>query len=1178
MSKYNLLTLSADKMVENNAYRIIQCDNMNWKVIFQFDLSAQSLDGREIILFEKAHEDNALFYQLKQCLGNNEIKGIDNKNILRQHLIFVDFKKVFSNKTSKILDSQNFDDYTEKNENELKKDEGIGYRLRWMFDPDNGIRLSFDGVTWKTFVPFDKSGNMARSSLISFIDKDLKEKIDKRLLLDLDFTKTNVISSKYYAYRGLYLSTGYRIAQAAAENAGFRLNQETVIVIPDKEQPIPGKIFTAEKTDNDKTKEDILWTFSTKEKEENYLNSFDGEGLICPEYSSCINEQLKSVYHFEKDSHSFQTRMPFTKGVLHEVDFNKFFAEQITAKGDPVPDRLFIYDVFGIKRDLKKAKIILTKSMFKCAGWLEDLMKNIWNVTFFDKFHDPMKYFFDKMAFYDHALYVTNTDARLSSSGKIPMNYQFLSTLALPQNDFAAIIEEHITRTKNLPLSFARRKEAVLQNLNEYESIDSDEDIDEDTPLKQESLINVREKCLKALALNKAFLREAKVKSIIKDEQRAFADALCIGRLEVSGEQRFLSSDLLELLRFIYGRIRNLNHSSNQLLYLRRQRLYSDHFYMPENKMRMKADKYYGFLRNPHLARNEQCILRPYVKANSLHERYFSHLKGIVMLSCESLVPMALGGADFDGDLAKIVSDHRVVDAIKKGGYTLNKKAYKKELPVIRIPSVKASPEMETGSIPFRTVKNTFSNQIGRISNQAVKIAKKEYGPEGISEEDIKKGKCCAGCTIITGLEIDAAKSGVHPKANISALINGGNNEPDIFLDTKKALKNNTQKYFTPIIEPNKTEYTENSAEAKDTSNAKISEEKLSMFISKNVKEPLLKDVPVYKEDNNVFNIDRLPGEYLSLCKDSNLFKSPSFAAEELPNHKLLFKFQENDNWKSFLEDDKRTKTEKLIEAYKKIQTLARWTNLERKYAEKNKFIGHVNTILKIQYDRIDQKLPCGVTVAEARDQTYATLRVLFEDSMDIIKSLEQLKNTGWQYAPQNQREQIIASVLNIDKEEPVQIPSPVTELLSNFRNSGFMIFYYILKDVQSIFDSNIDADTFIQKEAFKNELKQYMEEENTSKTAKNKKKRPDFSAPKDNPYYQELYDIYSLSSAQKKTDWQLDIAEKCREFMVDLFDGNMNTALQYVYASSGKDSQHKFLWNTFTTAEILTNVFIPES
>lgn len=1175
MSKYNLLTLSADKMIEENAYRVIQQDNRKWKVLFQFDLSEKSLDGREIILFQKAHEDNALFYQLKQCLEQTESVEIENKNILKQHLVFVDFKKVFNNKTSKVLDSQNFDDYTEKNKNELKRDEGIGYRLRWMFDHDNGIRLTFDGVTWKTFVPFDKSGNMARSSLISFIDKDLKERIDKRLLLDIDFTKINVVSSKYYAYRGLYLSTGFRIAQTAAENAGFRLNQETVIVIPDKEQKITDRIFTADKTDSDKIKEDILWTFSTKEKEENHLNSFDGEGLICPEYASYINEQLKSNCHFEKDSHSFQTRMPFTKGLLHEVDFNKFFAEQILAKGNPVPEQLFIYDVFGIKRDLKKAKIILTKSMFKCSDWLKDLKVNIWKVKSPDKSLDPMKYFFEKMMFYNHTLYITNTDARLSTSGRIPMNYQFLSTLALSQNDFASIIKEHITRTKNLPLSIARRKEAVIQNLNEYESIDSDENVDEDTPLKQESLINVREKCLKALALNKAFLREAKVKSIIKDEQRAFADALCIGRLEVSGEQRFLSCDLLELLRFIYGRIRNLSHSRKQLLYLRRQRLYSDHFYMPENKLRMKADKYYGFLRNPHLARNEQCILRPYVKANSLHEKYFSHLKGIVMLSCESLVSMALGGADFDGDLAKIVSDSRIIDAIKKGGYTLTNEEYKKELPVIGIPSLKASPEIDQGSIPFRTVKNTFSNQIGRISNQAVKIAKKEYGPEGITEEDIKIGKCCAGCTIITGLEIDAAKSGVHPKANIKALIYGESNGPDIFLDAKKALKNNTQKYFTPTIKP----VEQNNTEAvKASSKANNPEDKLSMFVSKNAKEPLLKDIPVYTEDDNVFNIDRLPGEYLNLCKDLSLFKSPAFSSEELPNHELFFKFQEDDKWKSYLEDDKRAKTERLIEAYLKIRTLARWTNFERKYAEKNKYIGHVNTILKIQYDSIYQKLPCGVTVADARNQTYATLRAVLGDSLNVIKAIERLKSEGWQYTTSKQHAQKIASILGFDKEKPLQIPPCVTELLSNFRNSGFMIFYYILKDLQSIFDSNIDADTFILKEAFKNELKQYLEEENTFKKAKNNRRRPDFSAPKDNLYYQELYDLYSLSSVQKKADWQLDITEKCREFVVNLFTGNMNTALQYVYASSGKDSQHNFLWNIFTTAEILANVYIPKS
>ena len=41
--------------------------------------------------------------------------------------------------------------------------------------------------------------------------------------------------------------------------------------------------------------------------------------------------------------------------------------------------------------------------------------------------------------------------------------------------------------------------------------------------------------------------------------------------------------------------------------------LYSDRFYMampPESKFQLKYDKFYVFLRNPHLSRNEQVILR----------------------------------------------------------------------------------------------------------------------------------------------------------------------------------------------------------------------------------------------------------------------------------------------------------------------------------------------------------------------------------------------------------------------------------------------------------------------------------------------------------------------------------------------------------------------------------------
>ena len=272
---------------------------------------------------------------------------VEEENSLQQVIIFVDFEKVFE--TQK--------DFKTKDYKSLKKEDFNAnpvYRLKWIFDKDNGgITLIFDGKISKTFVPFDKSASMSRACKISFIDKEIKAKIDKRLSLGIDFSKISVIASKYYAYRGLYLSIGYRIEQA--EN--FKLNVETVIVVDDTEERYSGKFFTG------KLKDDF-WEW--QESEENLsINLFDGEGLITPDFSKFVSDCLKSKYNFVGDSHSFQVRMPFIKGVLHEVDFNKFFVEENLFSSETP---LKIKDVFDNLRDLRKAKIILTKSMLKCSA------------------------------------------------------------------------------------------------------------------------------------------------------------------------------------------------------------------------------------------------------------------------------------------------------------------------------------------------------------------------------------------------------------------------------------------------------------------------------------------------------------------------------------------------------------------------------------------------------------------------------------------------------------------------------------------------------------------------------------------------------------------------------------------------------------------------------------------
>ena len=1156
MSYYNIITLTAKNMVDNDGYDVVQNTDKNWKAIFRYNFSVNNMIGRNIILSEKAYPDNALFYQIRKCLTDDNCE--ENENLLREKIVFIDFKyrgvSIFSN----IEDSKTYDDYRGKNKEELKGDKGRGYRLRWLFDPNNGIQITFDGVNWTTFVPFDKSNSMARDSRISFIDKDLKKELDRRLLLDIDFRRLEVIFSKFYSYRGLYLSTGYRIDTNVPSSEGFVLNHETVVVLPDKTTAVNGKIYTAKNTTND-----INPCYEFYQQDEFItLKSFDGEGLVCPQYAEYFNNQLRKGYGFQRKSCSFQVRMPFTKGMLHEVDFHAFLIEQFENNKEWDKDIAFVIeDIYGRKRDLRKARIILTESMFKCSKWLKDWAK-------LNELEDPMQYYFEKFNAYSHALYITNIDARFSNLGCIPLNYQFLSTLDIHYKDnfpkieekpldFASMIRWHIEHIERVP--------EILMSSNKYiEQLEEPEDIenengDEAGLLKSETN-NVREKCLKALALNKAFITDQKIKEIIKDEQSKLAYNLCKGRLEVAGEQRFMSCDLLEFLRFMCSEIINIEFDKNKNEKLRRQRLYSNHFYMPGKKMRLKADKYYSFLRNPHLSRNEQCILRPYVKTGSLHDKYFSHLKGVVMFSVESLAPMTLGGADFDGDLVKIICDQRVVEAVIRS-YKTAKKDYKRKLAVVCIPSPNGGgfKGFDNGTIPFQTVKDTFSNNVGLISNYAVKIADKEYVRGNVGEyKDLTpnemRGFCCAGCTVVTGLEIDSAKTGVHPKANIQILKNGINEinkeekktiEKNSFLDIKKSLKKISGQKYTPWV-------------SEDTDGGYF-----SMYLSKKdredkkIEKAYLTKVPLYTDDAMVANIERLPGEYLKYLKNAEKTKNKKLEEYQLQKKNYHFKFETEKRWKTSLCTDKKEELVQLMEAFKSIKDLARRINRFRGDSEirANKWRSYIYTLLAIQYDDMQQKLPCGIEVENAVTQTYDIMLPLFDESNTKVKeAIERLIEVKWAYLNKEQCIEKLPFILGIENKAEYSIPTAVIEILTNFNNKGYMILYYLLKEIKGMLDKLIDAETYIAIEETKEE--------------------PDFVLPKDNTYFNKMWLLY-MEYSNKKREHKREIEKLCREELYEIFAVDMDEALKYVYAASKK--YHDFLWEIFTNEEILRNVYVAE-
>jgi hypothetical protein len=149
--------------------------------------------------------------------------------------------------------------------------------------------------------------------------------------------------SKLYAYNALLFTSGRRIENNAL------LSDERIIVIDNPESIVPDvDIITV--TD-DGTDNPIRKYTRVETKADIKITEFDGEGLI----SKRLSNSLDSIHS------SYQIRMPYIKGVVHEVDFASLFDELCVTE---------ITDIFGNKHNPHDVDLIINKSMFKGYGWM----------------------------------------------------------------------------------------------------------------------------------------------------------------------------------------------------------------------------------------------------------------------------------------------------------------------------------------------------------------------------------------------------------------------------------------------------------------------------------------------------------------------------------------------------------------------------------------------------------------------------------------------------------------------------------------------------------------------------------------------------------------------------------------------------------------------------------------
>lgn len=1132
MQKYNFYEFSGFQLIE----KLQQSGNV------PVDFSSRtnkSLAG--VIKSVEAHNDNAMFYQTKKCLqeiadtNKNDFlgRGISewNDNSLKNILIYIDFSDVFP-----------FEKYAAK-------------KFRWKKDtPDEqkkeniktcakivegffaeGFDILFDEEKEPVhYVPFEKSASMARAAAMIFIDSRLYEAMGQRIRLGFNFSGDKVSASKLYAYTGLYLSDAKRIDETEA----FVLNEESVIVLADnvpkdkknlkRKIAVPVEVVSGDEKDVSEKDGFQKWHVRTyaAEKYKTSVNYFDGEGLISPQYSSLINNILHNEYGMSGTAASIQIRMPFTKGMLHNVDFHKFICEQLEVESCK---DIWIIDAYGRKRNLEKVQIILTQSMFKIDKWLNNS-----KISSISKEEDPLKLYFERFHKYDHAFHVGITDMNLSQAGKTKLNYQFLNTLALTDSELDEITDEQIR------LAASGKAKDILQDI-------VSNNLNEEGDTSFDDVVNESETWCEVAARNPAFLSDPKVMGMVKGVQYSLLKDVGRGRLTVAGSAKFLSRDLLAFLIYLIGKIKAGDEVTEEQKHqarsrIRKEQLWTTRFFVADcvpgnpvfsndnKKLHLRAKTYYGLLRSPHLSRNEQCSLSPFIPhEDGIYSRYFGHLKGILMVPQFSFVPQALGGADFDGDMVKLITDKRINRAINDACYHPDTEErsikHARKLPIVMIPDT--TPRtiiLPKDHADFQTLQDTFSSRVGELSNRAFYLGKRQYDEQHTNQEyDLN----CETGTVLVGLEIDAAKTGRHPYLEEYL----EDKEQDYFIARKEEIDELPERYLFEIKEYPETQNTK----------GRIFPHRLAAVIQygPNTGDELM--IGTFPEEyDGLYRIDRLPHRFLK-----ELAKLNNSKLTDKKDGGVRFAFEKKADWKEQASNPETTELVKeLIYSYRRILETARNVYKIEERLKKSNYVGCINTIFKIQ----NKGLVNDLQLTDLQEKVLSQLLRPFDSYKTAEDALKKLvKDNHWQYCETDDNKNSYVEDI-LFQESGMQLSAEVRNALNNFRWNGYFLLYYYIKDILLYY---LEAET---------ELRITQGEDHS--------KLSDHHAR----FYEEFRQVYEQALAEKESRkiWNKRLIERCRNILRDEFPDRIDSAIMYTHKLRNCDPYGTFFWDVFNADEIL--------
>ncbi len=894
--------------------------------IYSFNLTEAQTSSVIIGNGNSMQEDNAIFFQAMCVLRGDEYElPTEDEDIydLSDVLLYLDFAGIFDKNADNL-----------KVALKQKKTES-------MFRPE-GITLDFGHGAMK-FLAFERSGSMSRNAKLSFVRADVYDELRRRMMIGMHIGNCQL--SKLYAYNGLLFSSGTRI------ESNMLWDKDSIVVIDNPTAVYPDiDIITVEDT----TGVGDIRTYERVEKKTDIkVTMFDGEGLISPELAKEID-----ILYCGKHTHtSFQIRMPYIKGMVHEVDFGSFLKD---SEVDTVKD------MWGVSHPADRVKMILTKSQFKGCGWMCE------NGLSFGEY-------LNRCRNYRHTLYITGVN-NAKNELYTELNYQFLSTLSLDDDSF---------RPKDIPFGtlgddsrtwLTKTTEEVYYKLLNNEFFQFDYYVDH-APKNKNSR---RYRLTDMLYRNDLLLREKIYKNEIERAAETLIQNFAKGNILVSGTVAYLSSDIALLLAELLKL--HLDRSKSASVY--RKLLATHQRYTTAYGVINKA----ALLRNPHIAKNEEAIVHAPTHIDDIRIRYLSHLDGVVMVEPQSLIAERLGGADYDGDMVKVIYDPVIIESIATH-YSEPKTPFedkysnKNNLPLLSIPTAKPQiRDADDWYARFETVKSTFSSRVGQISNAALDRSMLAYD-ESIDEETKEVNrKETETLAILTGLEIDSAKSGVKP--DLSA-----------YLDNKTAKRSHYLKYKRLLDD----------AESRPAWYETTFAEKMKKYIESTDWESV------------TANVEKLPYYAYMLKKHTPKMEFKPAPASE------LFTFAKHPKWKEALEPDLFAPIKELIDTYDRCLRRIRSSSHPTPNNSKKKDIDRI-LIMRNQEDRYDS------------ESLYALFSEI--DATRIKTIRDAMKTEKWHFMKMSDRLDFLSEYLPEERFREYDV------LFSNFRMGGYRVLGDIICDI----------------------------------------------------------------------------------------------------------------------------------